>query len=71
MWSDLRRCSERERSYEASEDVNTAFRDDSFPCLLTHGGTLFEPTEALLCADRPVAMPADPRPVAKVDLGRE
>ncbi|GAA2518831.1 hypothetical protein GCM10010393_59730 [Streptomyces gobitricini] len=35
------------------------FRDDFFDCLTARGDTLFELTDALLCADGPVTTPVD------------
>jgi hypothetical protein len=39
--------------------VVSRFRDDFFDCLSTRGDTLFELTDALLCADGPVRAPVD------------
>jgi hypothetical protein len=39
--------------------VASRFRDDFFDCLATRGDTLFELTDALLCADGPVTTPVD------------
>ncbi|MFF3276730.1 transposase, partial [Streptomyces chrestomyceticus] len=35
------------------------FREDLFDCLTARGDTLFELTDALLCADGPVTTPVD------------
>jgi hypothetical protein len=39
--------------------VASRFREDFFDCLTTRGDTLFELTDALLCADGPVTTPVD------------
>lgn len=39
--------------------VASHFRDDFFGCLTARGDTLFEVTDALLCADGPVKTPVD------------
>lgn len=39
--------------------VASCFRDDFFDCLTVRGDTLFELTDALLCADGPVKTPVD------------
>lgn len=39
--------------------VASHFRDDFFDCLTARGDTLFELTDALLCADGPVTTPVD------------
>ncbi|MFB7461870.1 transposase [Streptomyces sp. NPDC056188] len=39
--------------------VASHFRDDFFDCLPVRGDTLFELTDALLCADGPVTTPVD------------
>ncbi|GAA2356775.1 hypothetical protein GCM10010246_52650 [Streptomyces cuspidosporus] len=39
--------------------VASRFRDDFFDCLTVRGNTLFELTDALLCADGPVTTPVD------------
>ncbi|MFD8570091.1 NF041680 family putative transposase [Streptomyces sp. NPDC059639] len=44
--------------WEAFE-VASHFRDDFFDCLPVRGDTLFELTDALLCADGPVKTPVD------------
>lgn len=44
---------------QAPFPVASRFRDDFFDCLTVRGDTLFELTDALLCADGPVITPVD------------